>query len=54
MDERPTPSVTFWEIPFQERWEHLKPIITQLYVDRDMSLEDVAKIMKDQHGFDAV
>jgi Clr5-like protein len=54
MDERPAPSVAFWEIPFQQRWEYLRPIITQLYVDEDKDLEDVVKIMKDEHGFDAV
>jgi hypothetical protein len=54
MDDRPAPSVTFWEIPFQQRWEHLRPTITQLYVDEDKSLEDVVKTMKDEHGFDAV
>jgi hypothetical protein len=54
MDERPTPSVAFWKIPFQQRWEYLRPIITQLYVDEDKDLEDVVKTMKDEHGFDAV
>jgi hypothetical protein len=45
--------VTHGDIPFQERWEYLKPIITQLYIDENKTLTDVAAIMNTDHGFDA-
>jgi hypothetical protein len=45
--------VTYGEIPFQKRWDVLMPIITQLYVDEDKTVAEVAAAMKLQHGFDA-
>ncbi|KIW92047.1 uncharacterized protein Z519_07029 [Cladophialophora bantiana CBS 173.52] len=34
-------------------WEHFKTIIQDLYLHRQLSLEEVRKNMKQQHGFDA-
>lgn len=46
--------VSHGDVPFQERWELLRPIITQLYVDEEKTLSEVVAIMKAEHGFDAV
>lgn len=42
------------DVPFNERWELLKPTIERLYIDEKRKLPDVMKILKDQYGFDAV
>jgi Clr5 domain len=40
-------------IPFSRRWELVKPAIERLYVDENIHLSDIIKIMKEQHDFDA-
>lgn len=47
-------NVSYGDVPFQERWERLKPIITQLYVNENKKLAEVVAKMKEEHGFDAV
>ncbi|EXJ84269.1 hypothetical protein A1O3_04936 [Capronia epimyces CBS 606.96] len=39
--------------PPAAQWEIHRDLIKELYRDRELKLEDVQKIMKDQHGFDA-
>jgi hypothetical protein len=41
------------DVPFPERWEHLKPLITQLYIDDNRKLPDIVQTLKDEYGFDA-
>jgi hypothetical protein len=37
-----------------ERWEQLKPVITQLYVDDNLKLSEVIERIEAQYGFYAV
>jgi hypothetical protein len=36
------------------RWEELKPIIEQLYLQEKKKLADVVLTLKNDHGFDAL
>ncbi|KAH0553065.1 hypothetical protein GP486_006742 [Trichoglossum hirsutum] len=40
-------------VPFPERWERLRPLITQLYIDDNRKLLDIVQTLKDEYGFDA-
>jgi hypothetical protein len=37
-----------------KRWEQLKPVILNLYLEQDMHLSTVVNIMRNQHHFHAV
>ncbi|PVH95956.1 hypothetical protein DM02DRAFT_689112 [Periconia macrospinosa] len=39
---------------FEEKWEILKPTIEHLYLDERKKVADIARIMKENYGFDAV
>lgn len=39
------------DVPFDQKWEILKPIIERLYVHEEHKLSELMQIMKDQHGF---
>jgi hypothetical protein len=41
-------------IPFNKRWELLKPEIERLYVGENVPLRDIVGIMKEKYDFDAV
>jgi hypothetical protein len=41
-------------IPFNKRWELLKPEIERLYIDENVLLRDIVRIMKEKYDFDAV
>jgi hypothetical protein len=41
-------------IPFNKRWELLKPEIERLYIDKNVPLRNIVGIMKEQYNFDAV
>ncbi|KAJ2985231.1 hypothetical protein NUW58_g5646 [Xylaria curta] len=43
----------FLDVPFSKRWESHKNTIYRLYIDEDLSVEEVAGIMKCQYQFDA-
>ncbi|KAE9373954.1 hypothetical protein N431DRAFT_557867 [Stipitochalara longipes BDJ] len=43
----------FSHIPFNQRWEHLKPVIRRYYVDQGFKISDLAKTMKEYYKFDA-
>lgn len=47
------PLQCFSHIPFNQRWEYLKPVIRQYYVDQDLKVNDLAKTMKEFYKFDA-
>jgi hypothetical protein len=47
------PLQCFLHIPFNQRWEYLKPVIRQYYVDQDLKINDLAKNMKEFYKFDA-
>ena len=40
-------------IPYEQKWAVLKPVIERLYIDEDRTLAQVAEFMKEEHGFDA-
>ena len=40
-------------VPFDQKWELLKPTIERLYIREDMKLPDVIEAIRDEHGFDA-
>jgi len=40
-------------IPFNRRWEDLRPVIENLYIVENCKLTDLIEIMKAQHNFDA-
>ena len=40
-------------VPFDQKWELLRPTIERLYIHENRKLSDVMKTIKDQHGFDA-
>ena len=40
-------------IPFDKKWDLLRPDIERLYVNEGQSLSDVIRAIKDKHGFDA-
>ena len=42
------------KIPFDQKWELLKPEIEQLYINENVSLPNMIRIMKEKYGFDAV
>lgn len=39
--------------PFNKKWDFLKPVIEQLYIDENESLPEVAAILKRDYGFAA-
>jgi hypothetical protein len=41
-------------IPFNQKWNVLKPEIERLYIAENVPLRDLVRIMKEKHGFDAV
>ena len=38
-------------VPFDKKWEILKPTIERLYVHEECKLPELMQRMKDQHGF---
>lgn len=38
-------------VPFDRKWEILKPTIERLYVHEEYKLPDLMQIMNDQYGF---
>ena len=46
-------SPSLLDVPFDEKWEPLKPTIEHLYIHKNWKLSDVIKKIKDQYDFDA-
>jgi Clr5 domain len=42
------------KIPFDQKWELLKPEIERLYITKNVSLPNMIRIMKEEYRFDAV
>jgi hypothetical protein len=42
------------KVPYQARWELLKPTIKRLYIDEGRHVTDVADIIKRDYGFSAL
>ncbi|KAF8853073.1 hypothetical protein BDZ45DRAFT_599053 [Acephala macrosclerotiorum] len=54
MDFVPGPFSRFRpDLPFNQRWEPLKPYLERLYLNEKMKLPEIVAIMKSQYGFDA-
>ena len=43
----------FLHIPYDKRWEYLKPTITRLYMEEKVSLDRLAERMKTEYSFSA-
>ena len=41
------------DVPFNEKWEYLKPTIEHQYIDENLKLFEVISAVKAQYGFDA-
>ena len=39
------------DLPFDQKWDVLKPVIKRLYIDQDRKLTDVMEIMNAEYGF---
>ena len=54
-----SPDDKFLHIPYEKRWEHLKPIIVDLYMGKygpngkSMTANQVLVFMRDQYSFHA-
>lgn len=46
-------SASLRTVPFDHRWDLLKPTIERLYINENWKLPDVIRTIKDEHGFDA-
>jgi Clr5 domain len=42
---------SYSDVPYNERWELLKPFMEQLYIQEKRKLPDVVDIMKSRHKF---
>ena len=42
------------QMPFAKKWEVLKPVIRQLYVDENQKLSDLIDFMRREYGFVAM
>jgi hypothetical protein len=42
---------TFSDVPYEKRWELLKPYMEQLYIQEKQKLPDLVAIMKTRHKF---
>lgn len=40
-------------LPFDKKWDILRPAIKHLYVDQDQKLVDVAETIRTEYGFKA-
>jgi len=47
------PPVSLLGVPFNQKWNLLKPTIERLYVHVDLKLSEVISTVRDRHGFDA-
>lgn len=46
-------SLSLHGVPFDQKWELLKPTIERLYIREDQKLHNVIEAIKHLHGFDA-
>ncbi len=42
------------DLPFDQKWDVLKPVIKQLYIDRNRKLTEVIGMVNAEYGFVAV
>ncbi|KAE8448090.1 hypothetical protein EG329_009855 [Mollisiaceae sp. DMI_Dod_QoI] len=54
VDSVPGPPPKFRpDLPYNQRWEPLKPYLERLYLEEKMKLPEIVTMMKRQYGFDA-
>lgn len=41
------------DVPYEQRWEHLKPTIVKIYLEERATLKQLAKQMADDFSFKA-
>lgn len=39
------------DVPFDKKWDILKPVIKQLYIDKNKKLTEVMEIVGEEYGF---
>jgi hypothetical protein len=49
----PYSSLSLSDVPYNQKWELLKPHIYRLYIDENRSLSDVISMMKRDFNFNA-
>ena len=42
------------DVPFQNKWELLKPFIVDQYINHKVKLSELMQVIKTRHGFDAL
>ena len=47
------PPLSLQGVPFDQKWELLKPTIERLYLQDGLKLPEVITSIRDRHGFDA-
>jgi Clr5 domain len=49
----PYSSLSLSDVPYEQKWELLKPHIHRLYIEENRSLPEVISMMKREFSFDA-
>lgn len=44
---------SYLDLPYERRWEHLKPTMVQIYLEEKATLAQLAQRMVDEFGFKA-
>jgi hypothetical protein len=42
------------DTPYSKKWDYLKPLLHQLWIDEDMELKRLGEFMKTEYSFHAV
>lgn len=43
----------FLNIPYNQRWEYLKPVIIRMYLEENNTMKRISERMKDEYSFNA-
>ena len=54
VEPAPATQNKFLDVPYEQRWECLRPVIIQLYLGEKLSIAALADRMRDQYSFSAV
>jgi hypothetical protein len=42
------------DTPYSKKWDYLKPLLQQLWINEDMELKRLAELIRTEHNFRAV
>ncbi|KAI1659367.1 hypothetical protein F4813DRAFT_352708 [Daldinia decipiens] len=48
-----SPVEKFLHIPYDQRWEYLRPVIIRMYLEENSTMKRLSQRMKDEYGFNA-